>query len=169
MSPKTSLGVGPCLKISLAHLPSAQAGLSIWQHLRAGASGDVSLLNEEQNNNLFLFPLFLAHLCRLPTSAVFGKVCGLGFHTFPAPVPSVRAPTFTLAGPMLFSILRAWDQPLLFTPFFLNFLPLWFASVALLQIGRKSKHPETSKTFTNSGFLSTHYHYSMMIIIFLQH
>lgn len=58
------------------------------------------------------------------------------------------------------------ENNLCFSPVCFNFLPLWFASVTLLQPGRKSKHPETSKTFTNPGFLSAHYHYSIMIIIF---
>jgi len=38
----------------------------------------------------FPFPLIApARLCRLPVSAVFGKVCGFNFHAFTTPVPSV--------------------------------------------------------------------------------
>lgn len=50
------------LKFCLAHLPSAQAELSIWQQLGARASGDALLANKEQNN-LFLFSLFLDCPC----------------------------------------------------------------------------------------------------------
>lgn len=49
---------------------------------------------------------------------------------------------------------------------FLLFTSLWLASIASLQLRRKSKHPETSKSFTNTGFLSTHYHYSLFFFFF---
>lgn len=49
-------------KINLAHLPSAKAELSVWQQLGARASGDALLANKEQNN-LFLFSLFLDCPC----------------------------------------------------------------------------------------------------------